>query len=106
MRAIVSYGVAGGIVIAGALWLGSGVFVAGGNGPGNGEKPIIALIDKNAEVEEHHVAEGEIDPHLTIAERVAENTGAAAPAQSVRTETYTMQAMPVEVPHVCVSAYQ
>ena len=99
MRAIVSYGVAGAIVIAGALWLGSGVFVAGGNGPGNGEKPIIAFIDKNAEAAEaHHVAEGEIDPALTIAERVAESTGAEAPAQSVRTETYTMQAMPVEVP--------
>lgn len=98
MRAIISYGVAGAIVIAGALWLGSGVFVAGGNGPGHGEKPIIAFIDKSAEGTEHHVAEGEIDPALTIAERVAEASGAAAPAQSVRTETYKMQAMPVEVP--------
>lgn len=100
MRAIVSYGVAGAIVIAGALWLGSGVFVAGGNGPGNGEKPIVSFFSKDAEGAEttHHVAEGAVDPHLTIAERVAESTGAAAPAQSVRTETYNMQAMPVEVP--------
>lgn len=98
MRAIISYGVAGGIILVGALWLGSGTFVAGGNGPGNGEKPIIAMIDKNAEVAEvHH--EGEIDPHLTIAERVAQSTGAeGGTAQSVRTETYTMQPMPVEVP--------
>jgi multidrug efflux system membrane fusion protein len=100
MRAIVSYGVAGAIVIAGALWLGSGVFVAGGNGPGNGEKPIISFFSKDAEGAEttHHVAEGAVDPALTIAERVAEASGASAPAQSVRTETYNMQAMPVEVP--------
>ena len=100
MRAIVSYGVAGAIVIAGALWLGSGVFVAGGNGPGNGEKPIVSFFSKDAEGAEttHHVAEGAVDPALTIAERVAENSGASAPAQSVRTETYNMQAMPVEVP--------
>lgn len=97
MRAFISYGVAGGIVILGALWLGSGTYVNGGNGPGNGEKPIIAFFDKDAKGEEHHVA-GEVDPKLTIAERVAESTGAAAPLQSVRTETYTMQAMPVEVP--------
>ena len=100
MRAIVSYGVAGAIVIAGALWLGSGVFVAGGNGPGNGEKPIVSFFSKDAEGAEttHHVAEGAVDPALTIAERVAESSGASAPAQSVRTETYAMQAMPVEVP--------
>lgn len=100
MRAIVSYGVAGAIVIAGALWLGSGVFVAGGNGPGNGEKPIISFFSKDAEGAEttHLVAEGAVDPALTIAERVAEASGASAPAQSVRTETYNMQAMPVEVP--------
>lgn len=100
MRAIVSYGVAGAIVVVGALWLGSGVFVAGGNGPGKGEKPIISFFSKDAEGAEttHHVAEGAVDPALTIAERVAEASGASAPAQSVRTETYTMQAMPVEVP--------
>jgi multidrug efflux system membrane fusion protein len=98
MRAIYSYGVAGLIVVAAGAWLVSGTFVAGGNGPGNGEKRIIGMLtnDENAAVT-HHV-EGAPDPHLTIAERVAENTGAAAPAQSVRTETYTMQAMPVEVP--------
>jgi multidrug efflux system membrane fusion protein len=103
MRAIYSYGVAGAIVIIGALWLGSGTFVAGGNGPGNGEKPIIAFFDKNAEGAETHNAESgaskeEIDPKLTIAERVAEASGAEAPLQSVRTETYTVQPMPLEVP--------
>ncbi|WP_423068677.1 efflux RND transporter periplasmic adaptor subunit [Devosia sp. CN2-171] len=97
MRAIYSYGTAGAILVIGALWLGSGTFVAGGNGPGNGERPIIAFIDPSAESAEHHV-EGEIDPHLTIAERVAESTGAEAPLQSVRTETYSVQPMPLEVP--------
>ncbi|MDC9823923.1 efflux RND transporter periplasmic adaptor subunit [Devosia sp. ZB163] len=98
MRAIYSYGTAGVILVVGALWLGSGTFVAGGNGPGNGEKPIIAFIDKNAEVGEvHH--EGEINPHLTIAERVAEASGGAgAPLVSVRTETFNVQPMALEVP--------
>ena len=98
MRAIYSYGEAGLIVVAAGAWLVSGTFVAGGNGPGNGEKRIIGMLtnDENAAVTHH--AEGAPDPHLTIAERVAENTGTSAPAQSVRTETYTMQAMPVEVP--------
>lgn len=98
MRAIYSYGVAGLLVVAAGAWLVSGTFVAGGNGPGNGEKRIIGMLtnDENAAVTHH--AEGAVDPHLTIAERVAENTGTSAPAQSVRTETYNMQAMPVEVP--------
>jgi multidrug efflux system membrane fusion protein len=97
MRAIYSYGTAGAILIIGALWLGSGTYVSGGHGPGNGERPIIAFIDPSAEAAEHH-AEGEIDPHQTIAERVAEANGAGAALQSVRTETYIMQPMPLEVP--------
>src|SRR5687767_8952723 len=97
MRAIYSYGVAGIIVIGVGAWLSTGTFVAGGNGPGNGERPIISLVDKDAEhgAAEHH--EGP-DPHLTIAQRVAETTGAAAPAQSVRTVTYQVQPMAIEVP--------
>ncbi len=39
MRAVLSYGIAGIIVLALAAWLVSGTFVAGGNGPGNGERP-------------------------------------------------------------------
>jgi multidrug efflux system membrane fusion protein len=97
MRALVSYGVAGLVVVAGALWLGTGTFVAGGNGPGKGETPIIKLIDKNAQVAEHHV-EGAVDPAKTIAERVAEASGANAPLQSVRTETFMVKPMPIEVP--------
>ncbi|MGV3491495.1 MAG: efflux RND transporter periplasmic adaptor subunit [Devosia sp.] len=98
MRAIYSYGTAGAILVIGALWLGSGTFVNGGNGPGNGERPIIAFFDPNAEGGEHEVAEGEIDPRLTIAERVAQANAASGTAQSVRTQTYTVQAFPLEVP--------
>ncbi len=101
MRAVISYGVAGLVVVAGALWLGSGTLVAGGNGPGNGEKRIVSLLSKDgdqhvAEAETH--AAGEIDPAKTIAERVAETSGSATAPQSVRTETYTVQAYPIEVP--------
>lgn len=98
MRALYSYGTAGVILVVGAVWLGSGTLVAGGNGPGNGEKQIVALFDKNAEHEEHHYAEGEINPHLTIAERVAADSGSDGPLQSVRTETYAIQAFPMQVP--------
>lgn len=97
MRAIYSYGVAGVILVAGAAWLATGTLVAGGNGPGNGERPIIPALHADASAGGEH-AEGEIDPHLTIAERVAETAGAESPLQSVRTETYQVQAFPIEVP--------
>jgi len=97
MRALYSYGTAGVILVVGALWLGSGTFVAGGNGPGNGERPIIAFIDPDAEGGAHHAEGEEIDPHLTIAERVAQATESSS-SQSVRTETFTIQPFPLEVP--------
>lgn len=98
MRAIVSYSVAGVLLVAGAAWLATGTLVAGGNGPGNGEKAIIPALHAEASAEGNGEGEGEIDPSLTIAERVAETAGAAAPLQSVRTETFTLQAFPIEVP--------
>ena len=85
MRAIYSYGVAAVIVVAGAAWLATGTLVTGGNGPGNGERPIMSLIDKDAKVAEntHHEAGG-IDPvapadlareALDIANHVRAGTG-------------------------------
>lgn len=98
MRAIYSYGVAGLIVIGVGAWLSTGTYVAGGHGPGEGERPIVALFDKDAEYEPVERPETGPDPFLTIAERVAEATGASAPAQSVRTVTYTIQPLEIEVP--------
>lgn len=108
MRALLSYGMAGIIVLLLAAWLATGTFVAGGHGPGKGERPIISLFEEEggpigSALEEsglaaHHEAEHAVDPHLTIAQRVAQESGASAPAPSVRTSTYTVQPMAVEVP--------
>lgn len=95
MRAIYSYGVAGVILVAGAAWLATGTLVAGGNGPGNGERPIIPALHADASAGGHH---GDVDPHLTIAERVAQASASKGTLQSVRTETFQVQAFPIEVP--------
>lgn len=180
MRAIVSYGVAGAVLVVGAVWLGSGMLVTGGKGPGLGERPIVevvsqdtaaldpeqqALVDaaaakakaaadakklaeeaeaaaakaeadaaagpaakklqeelaaeaaiktaeaaeakkkadeaaealKLAEEEAAHVKE-KLDATKSIADRQALTSDEALPAQSVRTETYAVQAFPLEVP--------
>jgi multidrug efflux system membrane fusion protein len=95
----VSYAVTAGLIVVGALWMGSGTLVAGGNGPGNGEKPVITLIDKNAHVAEAEHAEGAIDPEKTIAERnVASGNGANAKPRSVRIVIDEAKMMPIEVP--------
>lgn len=110
MKAYFSYIVAGVIVVIIAVWLGTGVFVQGGKGPGNGERPVVALVEPNggaltntidaaglqAHGEEH--AEGQPDPHLTIAEREAETSGDKAAARSVRVKTFVAKPMPIEVP--------
>ena len=107
MRALFSYGLALLLCLGIGAWLGTGTLIQGGNGPGEGERPIIALVEENGgpitETLEHSgvLAEGahhsEIDPHLTIAERQAQNTGGAAAARSVRTQTFTIQPMPLKV---------
>ncbi len=110
MRAIYSYGVALIIVLVLAVWMASGILVTGGKGPGNGERPIVSLVDGGngpltSAVEDsginggHTEAEGGIDPHLTIAERTeASGGGEAAAPRSVRIEVVTAQNMPIEVP--------
>lgn len=109
MRAIYSYGVAGVIVAVAALWLGTGSLVSGGNGPGNGVRPIVSFIEEedgpiaaaleNSGLAAHHQAEEEgIDPHLTIAERVAQNGGSEVQARSVRTQTFMLQPYAIEAP--------
>ena len=108
MRALFSYGLALLILLGAGAWLTTGTLVQGGNGPGNGEKPIVSVLEgeehgpihnalANAGVlAEHHAPE--TDPALTIAQRNETTTGSNAPRPEVRTQTFTAQPMPVEVP--------
>ena len=45
MRAMLSYGLAFGILLLAGGWLATGTLVQGGQGPGKGEKPIISAIE-------------------------------------------------------------
>ena len=108
MRALFSYGLAFAILLLAGGWLATGTLVQGGQGPGNGETPIIAVIegeehgpiasalDDAGVLAEHN--EPEIDPALTIAQRNEATTGSGAPLQSVRTQRFTAAPMPIEVP--------
>lgn len=108
MRALFSYGLAFGILALAGGWLATGTLVQGGQGPGRGEKPILSVIEGQNHgplattlgdaglLAEHH--EPEIDPTLTIAQRNEATTGASAPLQAVRIQTFTAQPMPIEVP--------
>ncbi len=108
MRAIYSYGIALVIVLVLAVWMASGILVTGGKGPGNGERPIVSLVEadggpltsaiEESGINDHAVQEGHVDPHLTIAERNAQGGGSNAAPRSVRIEVITAQNMPIEVP--------
>ena len=108
MRAIYSYGVALVIVLVLAVWMASGILVTGGKGPGNGERPIVSLVEQDggpltdavngSGINEHAEQEGHVDPEKTIAERNAEAGGGNATPRSVRIEVVTAQNMPIEVP--------
>lgn len=109
MRALMSYGLALVIAVVAGAWLATGSLVQGGNGPGNGEKSIIALLEgsengpigttlkENGLLAEppHH---GDVDPHLTIAQRTAETTGNQVANVSVRYIASNVQPLKVEVP--------
>ena len=109
MRALFSYGVAFLILVLAGAWLSTGTLVMGGNGPGNGERPIISVIEgeehgpvatqlAEAGVLAQHETEHAVDPHLTIAQRNEQDLGANTQLQSVRTSTYVAKPMPIEVP--------
>lgn len=109
MRALYSYGVAFLILVLAGVWLASGTLVMGGNGPGNGERPIVSVLEgeehgpiatqlAEAGVLAQHETEHAVDPNLTIAQRTEAETGAVTKAQSVRTSTYVAQPMAIEVP--------
>ena len=108
MRAVFSYGLAFVILLLAGAWLATGTLVQGGQGPGNGERPIISVIEGEEHgpianalgdaglLAEHH--QPEVDPALTIAQRNEATIGAGAPLQSVRTQVFTAQPMPIDVP--------
>ena len=108
MRAIYSYGIALIIVLVLAVWMASGILVTGGQGPGNGERPIVSLIEKDggpltsaiedSGINDHAAQEGHVDPNLTIAERNAAGGDSNTTPRSVRIEVVTAQNMPIEVP--------
>lgn len=109
MRAFISYGLAGVVLLAAAAWLATGTLVTGGNGPGNGHTQILSIIEgedhgpiatalaEAGMIAEHH-GTTEFDPRLTIAQRNESNTGESVQLQSVRTRVFLAQALPIEVP--------
>lgn len=108
MRALFSYGLALLILLGAGAWLATGTLVVGGNGPGNGERPIISVIEgqdhgplhttlADAGVLAEH-AEPETDPHLSIAQRNEAQSGASEALATVRTVTYTAKPMQIDVP--------
>ena len=109
MRALFSYGIALVLLILTGAWLATGTLVMGGSGPGNGERPIVSIIEgeehgpiatqlAEAGVLAQHEASTEVDPHLTIAQRNEAEHGANTALQSVRTTTYVAQPFAIEVP--------
>ncbi|KKB10239.1 hypothetical protein VE26_03485 [Devosia chinhatensis] len=57
---------------------------------------MASALENSGLMAEHHAPE--VDPALTIAQRNEATTGANAPLQSVRTQLFTAQPMPIEVP--------
>jgi multidrug efflux system membrane fusion protein len=107
MRAIYSYGVALIIVLGLAVWLATGTLVTGGKGPGNGEKPVVSVIEKDggpltdavSGLNDHPSDAASVDPELTIAERTDQaGNGADAKPRSVRIAVVTAEPKPIEVP--------
>ncbi len=106
LRAIYSYGAALLIVIVLAIWLASGTLNIGGKGAGNGEKPVVSLIEKNGGPLTDAINNSgidkkpseAIDPTKTIAERVADSgNGASAAPRSVRIAVVEAKAEPITV---------
>lgn len=108
MRALFSYGVAFLILLGAGAWLATGTLVIGGNGPGNGERPIISVLEGEEHGPIHDTLadagvlaehpKPEVDPSLTIAQRQQVAANADRSLQAVRTVRYTAAAMPIEVP--------
>lgn len=109
MRALKSYGIAAILILAGAFWLSTGLFVYGGNGPVDGEKTVVSALEgkdggllTNAVhatgiAKEVHHEIGVNDPSISIAARAQLAAAESGTKQSVRIRTYNLEAMPLEV---------
>lgn len=108
MRALFSYGVALLILVGIGGWLATGTLVVGGNGPGNGERPIISVIEGQEHGPLHTtladagmLAEHphpETDPALTVAQRNEQANGKNAALPSVLTVNFVAKPMQIDVP--------
>lgn len=109
MRAFKSYGIAALLVLIGAFWLGTGLFVNGGNGPIDGEKTVVSALEgKDGGIltsavnatgiaKTVHHEHGADDAALSIAARAEFINAAEGTKQSVRTRTFNLEPMPLEV---------
>jgi multidrug efflux system membrane fusion protein len=108
MQFLKSFGLSLFILIAAAAWFATGTLVQGGQGPGNGERSIIGLVEgddhgplstslSNAGLLVEHDEETAELARMTVAERAAQENGTAATAISVRTQTFEQEPMPLLV---------
>ena len=109
MRALKSYGIAAILVLIGAFWLGTGLFVNGGNGPKGGEMSVVSALEGdeggiltsavNATgiAKTVHHEHGADDPALSIAERAEFINAKQGTKLSVRTRQFNLEPMPLEV---------
>lgn len=109
MRKINSYGIAAILILIGAIWLGTGLFLNGGNGPIDGERTVVSALEgKDGGIltstvnatglaKTVHHEHGADDPALSIADRTEFIKAAEGAKQSVRTRNFKLEAMPLEV---------
>lgn len=98
------------VLLVAAVWLGTGTFVSGGKGPGEGATPILAFIEGGESgpisntlgnaglLAENHFAHDAEEAAMTIAQRNELHAQENGALLSVRTQTFSVQPMPVEVP--------
>lgn len=109
MAALKSYGLAAILVLIGAFWLSTGLFVNGGNGPEDGEVTVVSALEEDGGILTNaveatglaktvHHTEGANNPALSIAERAKFGKDEESSRQSVRIRNFILQAMPLEVP--------
>jgi multidrug efflux system membrane fusion protein len=101
MRRFISYGVALAIIVVVAIWMSNGVILQGGQGPGEGERPVLSPLQGNGSVSSEHAEGGEeggLDPNLSIAERNELGAANGEGLQSVRIAEFVARPKTIEVP--------